>query len=141
MKLTLFRKRMIYLLLICQFVIIGTAIFLWIASGYDFQQLKEIFFLIIPLFSANITLAVHFYLNKLDKTETKDYEVPGPLKVIGIGGSIVYAVYMLAILFSYVNVSSDSDSFTQMKELIGWGEILFGVYIGYIMAAIFKSGS
>lgn len=136
MQKRIFRQRLIYALMIAKFAVVGWAFFMWLTKGYNFSQLKEILLLIVPLFSTNLILMIQYYLDdNKDRSVDDAMTVAGPVRIIGLIGSMLYGLYMIGVL---AMVPGDPDAFTNMKEMLGWGEILFGVYLGYVVKSIFK---
>jgi len=136
MQKKVFRQRLLYAMLSAKLTVVSWTLFMWLTKGYNFSQLKEILFLVVPLFSANLIIMIQYYLDK-EKIAAFDNEdiVPSPVRIIGLVGSLLYAFYMIGVLSM---VPGETDAFNDLKEMLGWGEILFGVYLGYVVKAVFK---
>jgi hypothetical protein len=136
MQKKIFRQRLLYAMLIAKLVVVSWTFFMWLTKGYNFSQLKDILFLVVPLFSTNLIIMVQYYLDD-EKIAAADNQaiVPSPIRIIGIVGSLLYCFYMVSVLSM---VPGETEAFNDLKEMLGWGEILFGVYLGYVVKAVFK---
>lgn len=115
-------------------------IFILMGSKFKFHQVKDLLFIILPLFTVYLTIIMKF-ITVLDSVPAQlEYHVSGPIIFIGRLFPFIFAIYMILVIVFHPagTSSSENNSFMQMKELIGWGEATFGFYIGYIVQAVFQ---
>jgi peptidoglycan/LPS O-acetylase OafA/YrhL len=138
MEIQRFRLRLFYLLLGAKVAVILWLLVLWLSHGYSAGQFRELLLLIAPLFVANITIALKFWLGeKQPSPAPESRKVAGPIRTIVWWGTIGYGIYMIFLLTYFSTLTGDEDAYRNLKELISLGEILFGGYIGLVVADVF----
>ncbi len=136
MPLSKFRSQIIYVLFFSKIAVLLVLFFHWAQSKFQFSHVKELLFIILPLFTVYLTLLMKFTMDEANELETEAKQVKGPIVIIGRTTPIFFAFYMIAALT--FPPAGALESFNQMKEMIGWGEIIFGFYIGYVIQAIIQ---
>lgn len=135
MEKTNFKDKLFYALFTAKLIVVGWSLFMWMTKGYNFAQFKEILFIIVPLFSVNLSIAFQYYFKKKPvNSETEESIIPQPVKVITMILLAIYCLYMVGVL---AQVPGEEEAFKNMKEMLGWSEILFGGYVGIVVKNVF----
>ena len=145
--------RVTNLLVVGKLVIIAYLFIQFLAKGFDIQQVIDTLSIIVPLFTVHLTLIIKYYFDDLEKAEEKaegeeKEKEPELKRPVVISSQLIpwaYILYLFIIITlkpMHWGVVSDGetskDLFPIFKNLLGLGETMFGVYLGQVIAAMFK---
>ena len=130
-----FRRHVIYIIFFSKMSVLLVLFFHRLQSKFLYTQVKDLLFIILPLFTVYLSILMKFLLDaeKSPELTAEVKMVSGPVVFIGKLLPTLFALYMILVLT--LQPAGSPDSFVQMKEMIGLGEVIFGVYIGYIIQA------
>ena len=137
MPLARFKSQIIYILLFCKLFVLGILFLHFAQHKFTYHQTKELLFILFPLFAAYLVLALKYVPNH--KPQISGKGVREAIVLMGRLMPILFTLFAVVVLtFQSIGTASGQESFQRMREIIGWNEILFGVYFGYIIQVIIQ---
>lgn len=144
MLLSRFRTQVLYSLLGSKLAVILTIFFHLLQSKFIFEQVRELLFIVVPLFAVYL-VAASSYLSHSGtelQRDQNDKSVSGPILFLGRWVPILFAIYMIIVLTAPSSGTAEkSTGFQQMKEMVGWAEVIFGFFLGYVFTSLFQWGN
>jgi ethanolamine transporter EutH len=118
-------------------ILISIVFILQIINGMDPETFTlTALGIIIPLFAAYISVIVNNFVKNANVTNPDEKQVNLPFVFIGFFFSTVLIVFLILILVLRVqNIIQDE---TWLKTFLGFGETLFGTYLGTIVLSLFQ---
>jgi hypothetical protein len=106
-------------------------------GGFHFDELTTTLSIMIPLFATYTTAVLKTFAKELDGgRRTVSPPVEGPI--------VFLTFFLIALLACFVftivvlkTTNLAFENFEQFKGLLAMSEVLFGIYIGYVVGALF----
>lgn len=135
-----FRARLSYFLVAAKFVVI---LWVFLVGSFSSDQLSKTLSIIIPLFSVHISIILGFYLDQLNEKPQEEKKekraIPKPIKVFSWLFAVMYFVFLITII-TLKGLVWGGESFDTFTTYLGFGESIFGVYLGQLIVGLFKKG-
>lgn len=130
-----FKNRILWLLLLTKFVVIGRLWYHWSTGGFDKGEFMAALGLLAPALAAYGSVILSDYIRAQREGVPKHRFVSGPLVRIAFW---VFPVYALALLYCIEQKAKSNFSFVEMNTGLALVESLLGGYVGQIVGAFFK---
>ena len=132
-----FRVRTGVTLVLAHFGVLAATILCYFRRGFLFDEFTTTVAIMVPLFATYTTLVIKDFARDLAGVRReRKLEVPVSLVFITFLLIGLLTTYLLAIvLLKAANLAF--EDFEQFKGALALGEIMFGVYIGYIVHALY----
>lgn len=142
MVLSKFRSQVLYIWLCCRFAVILFIFFHLLQNKFIFEQVKELMFLILPVFAVDFAAAIKNATANGESgiSRAGDKQVDRLTIILGKWVPIIFAGYLILVLtFQSAGTTAGNQGFGQMKELIGWAEVIYAFYTGFMLLSLFSA--
>lgn len=119
------------------FLLIVTAIGLFIAGGFLYDELTTILAVIVPMFGVYTTAIIKKIVADRNVTVDTSKKVTGAFVFLSWFIPILFVGFLFfSIILKSINVGF--ASFDEFKGLLVAGETLFGAYVGLIIGSLYE---
>ncbi len=133
-----FKNRILWLLLLTKFAVIGRLWYHWSTGGFDKGEFFAVLAVLAPALAAYGSVIIGDLLREHREGGAKRRFVSGPLVRVAFW---VFPVYALALLYFIEQKAAEHFSFAEMNTGLALTESLLGGYVGQILGAFFKKES
>jgi hypothetical protein len=118
-------------------ILIPLIIFFYIFGNFTFEEMTTSIALIIPMFSAYLTLIINFIIENRKKMGIESDSVTKEFVFLSflLPSLFVLYIFLITILTAFGKIKS----FAYYKAMLAMGETVFGIYAGYVLKSLFES--
>jgi len=130
------KERIGLFVIVSHFLCVVLVVVFFLMGGFEFDEMTTIISLVLPVFAVYTSGIVKYIISRKHKS-TKGRLVSKSYAFI----SFLMPVVFIAAVFSVITLSAFNygfSSFEQLKYMLGLVEVVFGAYMGVIMASMYE---